>query len=328
MFYVGVSVPLKVDDSKLYYRRAGVMVLSRVKKGDSVACLPLDGAFSTPLWREKLSYIQDGFLSRNNVFFRISLDGKTLSLVAKRDIPVHSELYLNWRAFSEIEDAEMRCSFAPVILEEMKDFERVYGNGPLNVPFYIDSKWERVTRSLAEGVIDERMVESAAFKIDEEFFGGRFLPKFTPRFEVLTNKEWQAMKDFPESGFMLGETEEEGGCGVVIRIFSDVFDSGGIASMVDGWYCTTKVELLVHAIAHEMVHVLQLGVMKSLYGVEYEEFAGGEVLGWHDGFFGSVAYNVFGHPMGCRPCAWESADKRFKKRKAVYMDNACKLSRV
>jgi hypothetical protein len=117
--------------------------------------------------------------------------------------------------------------------------------------------------------------------------------------------------------------------------------SSRTSMLVDGWPCRNGLERLIHVIAHEMAHVIQLNVVAA-YGQlttttdaqleafynEYEVFA--YPHGFHDGLFGSLVFNFFGHPMGVYKAAVQSSTKEIRNKNGVVKvnrDNKCKYIR-
>lgn len=115
-------------------------------------------------------------------------------------------------------------------------------------------------------------------------------------------------------------------------------ESSRNSMLVDGWPCRNGLERLIHVIAHEMTHVIQLNVV-AVYGQltsttakgleefysAYEVFA--HTHGFHDGLFGSLVFNLFGHPMGVNKAALQSSTKKIRNKKGVAKvnrDNKCK----
>jgi len=98
--------------------------------------------------------------------------------------------------------------------------------------------------------------------------------------------------------------------------------SSRTSMLVDGWPCRNGLELLIHVIAHEMAHIIQFHMVDAFgYDVNdsaavftaYEKFA--YPHGFHDGLFGSLVFNFFGHPMGVNKLALQSSTKKIRNKK-------------
>ena len=89
-------------------------------------------------------------------------------------------------------------------------------------------------------------------------------------------------------------------------------------SALDGYQIYSMRQLLLHVVAHEMVHVIQDMLM---YNPMYQDFA--KKKQYHDGIFASMVRNIFGHPMGATSSTWQNSHPKLNNLEAIYQNASC-----
>lgn len=182
---------LYVGESSLYFNKAGVRTTVAYEKGFTILEFSsgMHALMVDTNWVEYASLIGDGHITLNNVY--PTYTGATLKIVAAKRINTNDELFMNWRAFTELTSAPIKF---PIDLSHIYDNSHQFiinfgaGRQHFDKEVVFTSMWEDVYANVVtltgyKGLrtypeVTSELIEAIVDKVDAKFFSNTFKGSF------------------------------------------------------------------------------------------------------------------------------------------------------